>query len=441
MDFSYKNIWTITYPVLISLVMEHLLGMTDAIFMGRVGEVEFGASGLGTIYHMVLYMFGLGFGVGVQILMARRNGQQQYKHIGLIFHQGMMIMMVLAAVLLLFSYFFSPVLLRSFITSEAVCDATLSYVRWRSYGFFFSFGVIMYRAYFMALTKTRILTLNGIVMVLSSVALNYVLIFGRFGFPAMGIAGAALGSSIAGLISLALMVVYTRYYTDYQYYGMFRWTRPSWSVLRQIFNVSSWTMLQYFLSCGTWLFFFLAIEHMGERALAASNLARQVSSLLFIFTIAFATTGSSMVSNLMGAQKQDEVMPLCLRIVKMSVLCVLPLFLFAAIFPSLFLRIYSNNAELIAASLPSMYVMLIAIPFGVVGFIYFLAISGTGNTRDAMWIETGILIVYIIMTYYLAFRIATDVAHVWLVEVLYGVSMLAVSLLYMKKARWHEKQI
>ena len=441
MDFSYKKIWAITFPVLISLVMEHLLGMTDAVFLGRVGEIEFGASGLGGIYYLVLYMLGFGFSIGAEILMARRNGQQQYKTIGHIFYQGTILLVGLAIVMFVISNLFSPAILRTIISSDAIYEATMSYTKWRSFGFFFSFIAIMYRAYYMATTKTKILTLNSLVMVGSNVVFNYVLIFGKFGFPALGIAGAAIGSSLAELMSLVFFILYTRYRTDYKKYGMFRITRPSWNIQKQILRVSSWTMIQYFFSCGTWLFFFLATEHLGERNLAVSNLVRQISSLLYLFVSAFATTGSAMVSNLMGAGMPEGVMPLCRRIIKICALCTLPLYLFAALAPDVIMRIYSNNVDMIADAVPSFMVMLGSYVFTVPGFIYFLAISGTGNTKAALWIEMSILAVYVAVTYLLAFRLQTDIAVVWIVEAIYGFLLLAVCYTYLKKAKWREKVI
>lgn len=441
MDFSNKKIWLITYPVLISLVMEHLLGTTNAIFMGRVGEIEFGASGLGAIYYLVIYMIGFGFSIGAEILMARRNGQRQFKSIGYIFFQGTILLFALAAVMFTLSYIFSPSLLRGIISSDAIYDATLSYVKWRSFGFFFSFLAIMYRAFYMATTKTKILTLNGLVMVLSNVVFNYVLVFGKFGFPALGIAGAAIGSSLAELVSLVFFVIYTRLKTDYRKYGLFHATRPSWSIQRQILNVSSWTMIQYFVSCGTWLFFFIATEHLGEQSLAASNLIRQLASLLYLFAAAFATTGSAMVSNLMGAGRQNEIIPLCLRIIKISALCTLPLFLFCAVSPSLIMRIYTNSAELIGIALKPFWIMLASSVVSLPAYVYFLAISGTGNTRAALFIELGALAVYALYTYLAAYIFMADLSVVWGVEWVYATLLLIISYVYLRKAKWREKVI
>ena len=72
--YSGKDIMRIAYPILISLLMEQMIGMTDTAFLGRVGEVELGAAAIAGIYYLAVFMMGFGFGVGAQILIARRNG-------------------------------------------------------------------------------------------------------------------------------------------------------------------------------------------------------------------------------------------------------------------------------------------------------------------------------------------------------------------------------
>ena len=77
--------------------MEHMIGLTDTAYLGRVGEVELGASALAGVYYLVIYMLGFGFSVGAQVLMARRNGEGEYKRIGEVFTQGGLFLFLLAA--------------------------------------------------------------------------------------------------------------------------------------------------------------------------------------------------------------------------------------------------------------------------------------------------------------------------------------------------------
>ena len=416
-EFPHRKIWRITYPVLISLLMEHLIGMTDTAFMGHVGEVELGASAIAGIYYMVLYMLGFGFSVGAEILMGRRNGEGQYRSIGNIFFQGSAILMMIAAAVTLLSYTVSPVLLRNILSSPAIYGATMDYINLRIWGLFFSLIACMFRAFYMATTRTSILTLNGIVMVLSNVVLNYIFVFGKLGLPAMGIAGAAIGSTAAEFISVVFFVLYTRQRTDYKRYGMFRFTRLSPLIQRQIFRVSGWTTVQYFISSATWLFFFLAIEHLGERPLAVSNIVRNVSAFFYMFVSAFASTGTAIVSNLMGNGKPQEVMPVCYRIMRMCAAAILPLLQLA------------------------MRVMLLIYILNVPAYVLFLAVSGTGNTRQAFLMELASTTLYVIYICIIAVRLRSDIALCWTSDAVYALGQLVLSYLYLKRADWQSKRI
>ena len=305
--YTYKQIWLIAYPILISLLMEQMIGMTDTAFLGRVGEVELGASAIAGVFYMVIFMVAFGFSIGAQILIARRNGERQYKEIGDLFYQGIYFQVGMATVMFLLSYCFSPIILKRIVASEHIYEAATSYLHWRVFGVFFSFSAVMFRAFFLGTTQTKTLTLNSIVMVLSNVVFNYILIFGKFGFPALGIAGAAIGSSLAELVSLLFFILYTRSRIDCRKYGLDRIPKFRLDVLKRMLNVSFWTMIQNFFSLSTWFLFFLYVEHLGERSLAVTNIVRNVSGILFMVLMAFASTCGSLVSNLIGAGHSDCV--------------------------------------------------------------------------------------------------------------------------------------
>ena len=98
--YSYKQIGTITFPILISLIMEQMIGMTDTAFLGRVGEIELGASAIAGVYYLAIFMMAFGFSIGAQILIARRNGEGNYKEIGPIFYQGIYFLLAMAVIYL-----------------------------------------------------------------------------------------------------------------------------------------------------------------------------------------------------------------------------------------------------------------------------------------------------------------------------------------------------
>lgn len=440
MQFTNKQILQITFPVLMSLLMEHMIGLTDTAYLGRVGEVELGASALAGVYYLVIYMLAFGFSIGAQVLMARRNGEGEYKRIGPIFLQGTLFLLLLAGTLFTLSNLYSPVLLHRLIGSEEVYQATMSYIDWRVYGFFFSFVAVMFRAFYVGTTHTKILTANSIVMVLTNVLLNYVLIFGKFGFPALGIAGAAIASSISEGVSVLFFIIYTWKKIDYKKYGLFQFEGVDWKMLRQILSVSTWIMIQHGVAFFGWFIFFVAMEHHGERPLAITNVVRSISSFLFMFVNAFASTNSSLVSNLIGSGKTEQVMGLCHRTIRLCYYFILPIALLIALFPSTVLRIYTDNPDLIASCVPSLWVMLTSYVLAVPAFIYFFSISGTGNTRTALLIDMLSIGVYVLYIFYVAVWNKMDVAVCWTTEHVYDL-MILTSFLYMWKGKWRNKRI
>ena len=439
--YSYKEIWLITYPILISLVMEQLIGMTDTAFLGRVGETELGASALAGVYYMAIFMVAFGFSIGTQIIIGRRNGEKKYKEIGPIFYQGISFLLVLATILCLLSLTFSPQILKGMIDSEDVYRATIDYINWRVFGFVFSFAATMFRAFFVGTTQTKTLTLNSIVMVLSNIVFNYILIFGKFGFPELGIAGAAIGSSLAELVSLVFFIIYTYKKIDYKKYGLNRFSGIQWATLKRILNISLWTMIQNFVSMSTWFLFFIAVEHLGERPLAITNIIRNVSAIPFMIVISFASTISTLTSNLIGAGNIDYVRGTLKQGIRMGYLFVIPILLLFALFPSLILHIYTDLPALIQASTPSLWVLCSAYIFLVPGNIYFQAVSGTGNTRSALMLEFSVLVIYVCYVIFMIFHLKVDVALCWTTEHIYGGFIFLFSWLYIKKGKWQSKRI
>ena len=181
-----------SYPLMISLIIEHMIGLTDAVFLGRVGDVALGACALGGVYYMAMFMLAFGFGFGAQIIIARRNGERRYNRIAPTMVQGCYFMLVLAVALFAASQYFSPIILRDIIESPQVYGATADYLHWRTYGIFFSFLCVMFRAYYVGITQTKILTVNSIVMLLSNVALNTASFSGKAAFPSWASPGRPL---------------------------------------------------------------------------------------------------------------------------------------------------------------------------------------------------------------------------------------------------------
>ena len=403
--------------------------------------MELGASAIAIVYYMVLFMIGFGFSIGAQIIIGRRNGEGKYTDTGKVFWNGLYFVLGLSGVIILLSELLSPWMMRFMVSSDAIYDAAMSYVRWRLPGVIFAFTTSMFRAFYIGTTQTKTLTMNSVVMVLSNIVFNYILIFGKCGLPALGITGAAIGSSLAELVSLIFFVVYTRIGCDRQKYGLDKAARLDLNELKGMMPVCVWTMIQHTISVSTWFIFFLYIEHLGERALAISNIARGVSGLIWVVLQAFSSTCSTLVSNIIGEGHQDKVMSLVKRIMKLSYYIICTMLVLAFIFPEAIIRIYTDIPDLVTAAVPAMLVMASAYILNVGGQVLFLAVSGTGSTKTAFRLELIALAVYMVYCTVIIGILKLDVAICWTAEHVYGGVLFFCSWLYMRSGRWKNRRI
>lgn len=429
MQFTYKQIWLINYPVMISLLMEQLINLTDTLFLGHVGETELGACALANMYCSAIYMLGLGFSHGLQVMIARQNGEGNLRQIGKSFCQGILFQLLLASLLLLFSKLFSPYILSRLIHSTAIYQATIAYVDWRVCSFLFAFPLLAIRAFYLGTTRTGILTQNAILMVLSNIILNYLLIFGKGGFPQLGITGAAIASTLAEFIALVFLALHMRRQLYHSQYPLT--FKPDWPLMHQLLSLSVWTMVRSFLCIAPWFLFFIAIEHLGETQLAAANIVRSISMLFFIIVNSFATTNISLVGNLIGHHARQWVIPVCRKVIRLGYATGIPMIATAALLSRPLLGLFTTNPTVIEAAYAPFMVMLSTYLLSVPAYTYCNAVIGTGHTRRAFVYQVITMICYLSYLYVLSQCQGIPLAFYWTSEQLYVILLFGLSRKFM----------
>lgn len=415
--------------------------MIDTAFMGRVGEVELGAAAIAGIFYIVLYMIGFGFSTGAQILMARRNGEGRIKEIGSIMDHSIYVMLAMGIFLFVIIRYFSPAMLRPFIASDEIFNASVIYLQYRIYGVFFAFFNVLSRAFFVGITRTRLLIVSAVIMASVNVVFDYILIFGHLGLPAMGIGGAAIASVIAEGASALFFLVYILNMSDRHNYNLFRFPKFNLQIIKKTFDVSVFIMLQYIFSLSAWFIFFMIIEKMGERSLAISNIIRSMYMVLMIPVWAFSVTTSTLVSNTIGKGHTHLVIPIIKRITGFTFISVILTLVPLLFIPGLIIRVYTPDASLIAEGVPSVYVIFGAVVMFALAQNMFSGVSGTGNTRDALVIEIFTLVIYLFVTWYIGIYMKQPIAVVWFCEYVYFTALGLFSYFYLKSRRWELKSI
>ena len=439
--YTNKEIWRVTYPIFLGLLAQNVINVTDTAFLGRVGEVALGAAAMGGLLYICVYTIAFGFSVGSQILIARRNGEGNYRAVGPIMWQGTAFSFGMAVCLLILMYFSAAPLIRLLITSDSIYGATYEFFTWRIWGFLFAFVNVMFRGLYIGITRTKVLTMNAVVMALVNVVLDYALVFGELGLPEMGVRGAALASVIAEASSLLFFLLYTYYKVDLKKYGLNRFGQFDLSMVLRILRISCFTMVQYFLAMAIWFVFFMALERLGQRQLAVANIVRSVYVVLLIPVQALSTTANTLVSNLIGAGGSSGVVTLLHKISRMSFLIMVVRVGLCVAFPGSILSVYTNEEALLVESVSALYVVCGAMLIASLANVYFNGISGTGNTQAALVLEVFVQVFYALYIIVVGMVIQAPVDVCFTTEVIYYVLMLGSSLIYLKKAKWQNKKI
>ncbi len=433
---TYKRIWEVAYPIILGSVAQNLINVTDTAFLGRVGEIELGASALGGMFYFVLIMLGMGFGTGTQIIIARRFGEGNHDEIGTTFNHAFYFMIPLAIACFGLMFLFSSAILRPVVESDAIFNSTMQYIDFRMYGIFFAFAQVLFRSFYIGIAYTQVITWSTLVMAAVNIVLDYVLIFGHWGFPQMGIQGAALASVIAECTAVVYLYLYTNKKKFTQNHGLFRFNRPDLKRYNRLLKLSSPIMVQNFLSLGVWFAFFLVVEKLGEQALAISNIIRSIYIVLMIPVWGFAAAANSLASYLIGMGKPDEVFRLLWRIILMCVSGVAVFVLVSLVIPEAIISVYTNDPDLMQGSVPVLFVVNFGALTIAVGFILFNGVLGTGKTHISFIIEAIVLSIYLVFVYMAVNTFGANVTQVWVSEVVYGVLLALLSWLYLRKGRW-----
>lgn len=428
-------------PISMAMLVPQLNFITNNIFLGGLGERELASAGITGVYYLIFAVIGNGLNNGLQALIARRAGQGLPKEIGRLFFHGVWIALAIAGLGIGVTYLFAPTILRATIHDPIIADQVINFLLIRIWGLPFLYLYVMRNALLVGTNQTRFLIWGTLAEASVNIFLDYTLIYGKLGFPALGFNGAAYASIVAEGAGLLVIYLVIHKKNIHKTFAFFEQTNIDFSVMKLILTISTPLILQFAISIMSWEFFYILIEHHGPRALAISNTMRNIFGLFGVFCWAFAATANTMVSNIIGQGRQDEVMPLIKRIVQLSLGISLFIFVLLNSVPALFLQIYGQGDAFIAEAIPIVRIVSVALLMMSVGTIWLNAVTGTGNSRVNLLIEFITIVIYCVYVYFVLERWNLSIAWGWGSEWVYWLSMFTMSYFYMKSGKWRDKQI
>jgi putative MATE family efflux protein len=439
---SNKQILQLALPIYGGLIASQSIIIADIYFLGHVDSVQQSAAAFAGVFYTVFFLIGYGFTQGTQILIARRIGEGKLAEVGKLFWNTMFIGLVYSIAVALFFRFFTGPLFSWLMESQEVAKHASEYMATRSFGFLGTQMAWCFCAYNIGRGNSMAVTIASGTNAIINILLAYLFIFGGWGIPKMEIKGAALASGIADLCCALVYIIYSFLNKDYLQYNIQKVVFFTREHVLQLFKVSFPLIIQCSLSIVAWFLFFAWIEKTGKINFEVSMIIRGIYSVFLMSPIALSSATNSLVSNLIGQKRENEVIALVYKVIKLSffyVLIVAPILIFM---PDFLMSIFTQDPALIAFGKRPLITVFIAMLFFSISSIFFQSVSGTGNTVVALVIESICIAMYLL---YAAMATIWGDPYplwvIWMAEVFYMLSFGVFSAIYLHSGRWKQIRI
>lgn len=423
---------------MIGSAAQNIIALSDSVFLYHRSETDFAAIGFVGVFYLIITAIGYGFSRGGQILIARRLGENDYRSAGVNFYAMLFVEIALALFFFAFLKLAADPFLAFFLDSEAIHSKSLEYLRFRSWGVFPAFIGVAIVAFYTGIARTKFIMIDTLVLIIVNIVLNYALIYGKWGLPEMGVAGAGLASTLAEIVALLVFALYMFFDKKLKRYMLRRLPAPDFKLMRQNLRIGSPIVAQAVVGLGSWFIFFSAIENMGERELAISNLGRVVYLILSVPCWGYSVGVNTLVSNLIGGGEARQV---GLAITKTIKICVATTLLFSVpvlLFPSTMLYPFfgSNDMSLFIEAQPIFYILFVILTLFSIGGVYFNGMIGTGATWEGLKMQVICAIIYMVLIFFVINVWKQGLVVSWTLEIFYWLPLIYMVRRYMHKGDW-----
>ena len=359
-----------------------LLGVIDTLFMGHLGSSAVAAVGLGGVTYYALYLLLRGTAGAVTIFVSRSFGAGDLQACGTWLVRFTWLALLLCGLVPVLFFGFSPIL-NIFNPAPDVLSGALTFAQIRSLEIPFALISTVLLGFRLGIGDSRtpmFITWGTVVL---NVSLNYVLVFGAFGLPAMGIRGSAIGTACSILIQtivVVLIVLNPRDRKKYQLHFEF----PKLESLKTMLLIGLPMGLTEFVEVGAFAAFSGVIARLGTRELAASQIANQIASLAFMPGFALGTGTGSLVGRYLGARTPDLARAVGYTGVRVGMIWmgIVGVIFFAV--PQFLVSGFNPEPKVLELATNLLRFMAFYQVFDAAGIIFRGALSGASDTRFPM---------------------------------------------------------
>ncbi|HEX5625755.1 MAG TPA: MATE family efflux transporter [Saprospiraceae bacterium] len=437
--FNVRNVIRLSLPMMIGSAAQNIIALTDSLFLYYYDVNDFAAAGFVSVFYLVVSAIAFGFSKGGQILIARKFGEKNYEFVKKYFYAILIYEFILGVIVFFSLYFAARPILSLFIQSEIILEKSLLFLDTRIIGLIFAYVGLALVSLYIGIKRPKFILIDTVILCSLNIVLGYLLVFGKHGFPEMGIAGAGLASAISEIVAFVAFLIYMLLDKELRVFKLFKIPHFEFSWIRTINSISFTILLQALLGIGSWFLFFSMIEKLGERALAISNLLRIAYLVLAIPCWGYSTGINTLVSNTIGKRRNQRVLKLVFHSSMVAFATTAVISIPFLLFPLTFMAplLGHHDISLISDAVPYFRILLCILLVYSITTMYFNGVSGTGETMKGLKIQATGCLVYLTAAYFAVQDPVNGLALAWSAEILYWAVQGFLSYKVMQSGNWN----
>ncbi len=383
-----RDVVVIAWPSLVELVLTQLTSMADQVMVGRLpgdaGIVGLSAVGLATQPKFLLMTMVMALNVGVTAIIARYRGQQNQQKARQAFRQTLILNLLVGILFMFLGLSFSEELIR-FMSGNGVGEQTLQeavrYLNIQLYGFIPLTLTFTITAALRGIGDSRTPMVYNTVANGVNVVMNYALIYGKFGCPAMGVAGASLATVIGQTVAFCIaagVVLRGKNYIHFSFQDLKDFDPV---LISSVVSIGIPAMIeQLFMRAGV-MIFTRAVAGLGDTLYATHQICMSVQALSFMMGQAFASSATTLMGQSLGKRRYDMAAIYMRNTRMLGFLVSLLLGVLIVIFNETIVGFYNTNPDVIAAGSGIMLLIAASQPLQATQFIVSGGLRGAGDTK------------------------------------------------------------
>jgi len=317
-EFSYNL--RLAFPVILGMLGHTLIGIVDNFMVGNLGSTELAAVSLGNSFIFIGMSLGIGFSTAITPLIAEADAEKDDKKVRTTFHHGLLLCTILGIGIFILIVLAKPIM-NLMNQPKAVVDLAAPYIDWVAFSLI---PVIIFQGYKQfadGLSQTKYSMYAIYLANVVHIFFNYVLIYGVWGFPKLGILGAALGT----VISRIMMVVFMHYILKHniafkRFFKNFTFKEIKKSILKKIINLGLPSAMQMLFEVALFTAAIWLSGSLGKNSQAANQIALTLASSTFMVAIGFSVAAMIRVSNAKGMKDYKQLITVARSIFLLTIM-------------------------------------------------------------------------------------------------------------------------